>query len=223
MEADGSGAFAQCQVTVTEEDTHGFVDLGLPSGTLWAICNVGATIPEEFGDCFAWGETQPKDYYDWSTYKYCEGSYNTMTKYCPMSSFGYNGFTDDRRELESDDDAATANWGRNWKTPSLEQFDELINKNYTTMTWVKQNGVNGILVTSNSNNNNIFIPQAGYWIEGEFQQTGYGIGRYMTRSLYGSSPIFAYNLYIDPTYGIFTANSNLQRCYGQPVRPVRVK
>ena len=88
---------------------HEWVDLGLPSGTLWATCNVGANAPEEYGDYFAWGETAPKDYYDWSTYKWCKGSYNTMTKYCTNSSYGYNGFTDGKTELDPEDDAAWFN------------------------------------------------------------------------------------------------------------------
>ena len=73
---------------------HEYVDLGLPSGTLWATYNVGADTPEEYGDYFAWGETQPKSNYDWSTYQYCNGSDHTLTKYCNDSSYGYNGFTD---------------------------------------------------------------------------------------------------------------------------------
>ena len=73
---------------VTPPDTHEYVDLGLPSGTLWATVNVGATRPNEFGDYFAWGETEPKEEYDWNNYKWCNGSENTMTKYCSNSSFG---------------------------------------------------------------------------------------------------------------------------------------
>ena len=80
-------------------DDHDYVDLGLPSGLLWATCNVGANAPEEYGDYFAWGETQPKDIYNWSTYQYCMGSDNTLTKYCTRSDYGYNGFTDNLTHL----------------------------------------------------------------------------------------------------------------------------
>ena len=83
---------------------HAYVDLGLPSGLLWATCNVGANAPEEYGDYFAWGETQPKDYYDWSTYQYCNGSENTLTKYCWYSGNGYNGYTDNLIILQPEDD-----------------------------------------------------------------------------------------------------------------------
>jgi hypothetical protein len=88
---------------------YDFVDLGLPSGTLWAICNVGADTPEGYGDYFAWGETTPKDTYDWNTYRHFNYSFNQFTKYCSNSNLGYNGFTDDLTTLEPIDDAATAN------------------------------------------------------------------------------------------------------------------
>ena len=106
---------------------HEYVDLGLPSGTLWATCNVGASKPEEYGDYFAWGETKPKSDYSWETYKWCKGSSKTMTKYCTNSKYGYNGFTDDLWELLPEDDAATVNWGSGWQTPSLAQLKELFN------------------------------------------------------------------------------------------------
>ena len=95
----------------SSQENHEFVDLGLPSGTLWATCNVGANAPEEYGDYFAWGETAPKETHSWNTYKWCNGSSTTMTKYCTNSSFGYNGFVDNKRVLDPEDDAAYVNWG----------------------------------------------------------------------------------------------------------------
>lgn len=71
-----------------------WVDLGLPSGLLWATCNLGAATPEEYGDYYAWGETATKEVYNWSTYKYCNGGYDQLTKYCNYSGYGYNGFVD---------------------------------------------------------------------------------------------------------------------------------
>ena len=68
--------------------SHEYVDLGLPSGLLWATCNVGADSPDDYGDYFAWGETETKSDYDWDTYKWCNGSENTLTKYCTKSSYG---------------------------------------------------------------------------------------------------------------------------------------
>ena len=88
---------------------HEYVDLGLPSGTLWATCNVGAETPESIGSYFAWGETSTKADYDWSTYKYCNGSENTLTKYCNDANYGYNGYSDELVVLQPEDDAATAN------------------------------------------------------------------------------------------------------------------
>ena len=140
---------------------HDYVDLGLPSGTLWATCNVGADSPEEDGDYFAWGETEPKEVYSWETYKWCEGTEKTLTKYCNDSKYGYNGFTDGLRELEPEDDAATANWGSMWQMPSGEQVEELINEAYTTTEWTKQNGVLGRKFTSKSNGKSIFLPNSG--------------------------------------------------------------
>ena len=79
---------------------HEYVDLGLPSGTLWATCNVGASKPEEYGDYFAWGETQPKSNYHWNTYKWCRGSYDTQTKYCTDTDSYYCGTVDNKTQLE---------------------------------------------------------------------------------------------------------------------------
>jgi hypothetical protein len=212
---DGSGVKAECQVTVLNGnsgtlDGHVYVDLGLPSGTLWATCNVGANSPEEYGDYFAWGETEPKTDYSWSTYKYCKGTDDSLTKYCTNSS---NGTVDNKTELEPSDDAATANWGSNWQMPSKEQFEELFNSSYTTTTWTLW----GREITSKSNGNSIFLPAAGC-PGGTSNGVGY-IGCYWSRSLYtGSSD--AYDLYFDSS-GIYTEYSN--RCNGYSVRPVRVK
>ena len=107
---------------------HDYIDLGLPSGTMWATCNVGAESPDQYGDYFAWGETTPKATYNWSTYKYCKGDYNMLTKYCSESDFGFNGFTDDLVTLQPNDDAATANWGEGWSTPTYNQWVELLRK-----------------------------------------------------------------------------------------------
>ena len=124
---------------------HEYVDLGLPSGTLWATYNVGANSPEEYGDYFAWGETQPKDTYTWSTYQYANGGSPwgnpNLTKYCANSQYGYNGYVDDLTILLPEDDAATANWGSNWRMPTQEEWWELGSN--TTHTWTTQNGVNG--------------------------------------------------------------------------------
>ena len=109
-------------VEVNIIDGHEYVDLDLPSGTLWATCNVGAEKPEEYGDYFAWGETKTKENYDWSTYKWCNGSEYELTKYCVSGRYGT---VDNKTELLPEDDAATANWGSNWCMPTVEQIEEL--------------------------------------------------------------------------------------------------
>ena len=138
----------------TPED-HEYVDLGLPSGTLWATCNVGADSPEEYGYYFAWGETAPKDLYSWATYKWCNGTNTTIKKYCTDGNFGT---VDGKTELEPEDDAAYVNWGSKWRMPTLEQLQELLNN--CTWQWIQRNGVNGQLVTG-PNGNTMFLPAAG--------------------------------------------------------------
>lgn len=139
-------------------DGHAYVDLGLPSGTLWAMCNVGASVPEGLGNYYAWGETQPKSNYSWETYKF--GDAYALTKYCTDDILGKDGFVDNLVTLQRSDDAATANWGGGWYTPSMEQWDELAK--YTTSKWVTLNGVKGRLFTSKKNGQTLFLPAAGY-------------------------------------------------------------
>ena len=117
--------YAQWKRVAGSKNGHDYTDLGLPSGTLWATCNVGANVPENYGDFFAWGEVSAKSSYSWSNYKYCNGDFNSLTKYCSMSSFGDNGFTDNLKVLEPSDDAATANWGQDWRMPTVEEMREL--------------------------------------------------------------------------------------------------
>ena len=193
---------------------HDYVDLGLPSGLLWATCNVGATSPEEYGDYFAWGETQPKDIYDWSTYHYCMGSYNMLTKYCNDSSCGYNGFTDNLTTLLPEDDAATANWGSGWRMPTKEELQELYNN--TTVTWTTQNGVNGRLFTA-SNGNSLFLPAAGSRYCSSLNYAG-SDGYYWSSSLNADSTSSAWGIdFISNYYSMYIGS----RLSGHSVRPVR--
>lgn len=194
--------------------SHDYVDLGLPSGTLWATTNIGATNPEDYGDYFAWGETQPKEVYNWSTYMWCNGDNYTLTKYCNDSSHGYNGFVDNKTELDTEDDAATANWGEVWRMPSLEQFQELLN-NCTTQ-WATINGVNGRLLTSTINGETLFLPANGY-LDGSTLE-GNGWGNYWSRTLDTSFPGAAY--YLNFGSGLVRTYA-LGRQYGFSVRAVR--
>ena len=132
------------------------IDLGLPSGIKWASCNVGATEPWEYGGYYAWGETEEKSNYDTSTYKYCNGSYFSMTKYCTSSSFGT---VDNKTTLEPGDDVAHVKWGGSWRMPTKAEQDEL--RNNCTWTWTTLNGVDGYRVTG-PNGNSIFLPAAGF-------------------------------------------------------------
>ncbi len=196
-------------------DNHAYVDLGLPSGLLWATCNVGADNPEDYGDYFAWGETEPKNKYNWSTYQYCMGSNTTMTKYCNNSNYGYNGFTDDLTTLLPEDDAVKANWGNEWRMPTKEEWQELYNN--TTNIWTTQNGVDGRLFTA-ANGNSLFLPAAGYRNNSSFSENGVA-GDYLSRSLYTNIPNRAWEFnFLENKYGM---SSYGHRQVGLSVRAVR--
>ena len=135
------------------------IDLGLPSGTKWACCNVGANSPTDSGDYFAWGETTTKSYYSESNYKwYSGGDTHKIIKYNLNSAYGT---VDGRTELELEDDAAYVNWGPQWRTPSRDQGVELLDS--CTSEWTTVNGINGYLFKSNTNNKAIFLPAVGYY------------------------------------------------------------
>ena len=209
---DGSGTKGECQVTVSA-----FVDLGLPSGTLWAKYNLGANLPEEIGNYYAWGETQPKENYTWSTYKYCNGTENTLTKYCYDKSYGNDNYYDGVTELTIYDDAATMTWGGNWRTPSYTQLQELIDNNYTTLTWTTRNGVKGCLITSKSNGKSIFLPVNG-WYDGNSLN-------YKQRCKYWSSSLGVTSPRAGESYSLYEGGipvvTSSSRYFGQGIRPVR--
>ena len=195
-------------------DDHAYVDLGLPSGLLWATCNVGAETPEDYGDYFAWGETTTKSVYNWSTYQYCNGSSSTLTKYCTNSSYGYNGFTDNLTNLLPEDDAAAANWGGDWRMPTKEEWQELLNN--TTSVWTTQNGVNGRLFTA-ANGSSLFLPAAGCRDESILDHTGIR-GFYWSNSLDLDNSRNAWRVEV---YSDDINSRNYYRYYGRSVRAVR--
>ena len=218
--ADGSGITATCKIIVNNTE---YVDLDLPSGTLWAACNIGAYNPEEYGDYFAWGEVtgylDGKTTFDWSTYKLCNGDWNQLTKYCPVSGYGYNGFRDYLIELEPADDAAYVNWGPEWRMPTNGQWEELINSNYTTSTWTSLNNVNGLLITSNTNNNSVFLPAADECVGSTHYEDAGKYGCYWSRTVYVSDPANA--CYMSFRYESHFRTLGTARRYGLSVRPVR--
>ena len=203
------------QVVVTSGD---YVDLGLPSGTLWATRNVGASKPEEYGDYFAWGETKGynsgKRDFSWSTYKWCNGSSSSMTKYCDNRSYGNNGFTDNKTELDLEDDAAYVNWGSQWRMPSLDQIREL--EAQCTWTWTTYKGTKGYLVKG-KNGNSIFLPAAGWRYDTPLSLAG-SYGFYWSRSLTTDGSYDAYVLSFDSGRVDWNRSS---RYSGRSVRPVR--
>lgn len=194
--------------------TPTYVDLGLPSGTLWATCNIGAESPEEYGDYFAWGEVQPKERYWWNTYSLCNGKSDSMNKYCVSSDYG---IVDGKLTLRTEDDAATFNWGKDWQIPTQEQFSELANNTYTTRTEATVNGVFGLKITSKVNGKSIFLPAAGEMSVSNPLRAGIYC-RYWARGVWTSYSNEAWSLfYGDSEYSVRPH----ERCYGMSVRPVR--
>ena len=207
--AEVAGVQATCLVTVNAKTYHygyEYVDLGL--NVKWATMNVGANAPEDYGDYFAWGETTPKSYYDWSTYKWCNGSYNTMTKYHPM--------VDNKTTLDLSDDAARQNWGGTWRMPTIKELQEL-NLCYWESTTI--NGVSGWKVTSKTTGQYIFLPAAGYY----YQYSNQGIG--FKKGYYWSSEIREGNQHCGQTIEFDDKQPRIDnryedRRFGIPVRAV---
>ncbi|MBR5042405.1 MAG: Ig-like domain-containing protein [Bacteroidales bacterium] len=214
---DGSGLEATCLVIVKLQiNGHECVDLGL--SVKWATCNVGAFAPEEYGDYYAWGETQPRSvgYDNWSTYKWCNGTNNKLTKYCTDSScWDSTEPMDYKTVIDPEDDAAHTNWGGSWRMPTEAEWTELMNN--CTRTWMKQNGINGILVTG-SNGNSIFLPAAcspSSWYNDDSH------GYFWSSSLVSRYPRYAY--YFDLSSGnggCIVGRSAFGRCCVFSVRPV---
>lgn len=197
---------------VPSSDPHDYVDLGLSDGTLWATMNVGASHPEDYGDYFAWGETKPKDQYDWNTYTWYEDG--KVTKYNTSSS---SDKVDGLKELLPEDDAAYVNWGPEWRMPSFDQISKLLDG--CTWQWTEQNGVYGRKGTSKSNGNTIFLPAAGYRYDASLYSAG-ATGGYWSRTRSSDYPSYAFCLYFNSdrvnwvSYGRFL---------GLSVRPVRAQ
>ena len=184
------------------------MDLGLC--VKWATCNVGASKPEEYGDYFAWGETTSKTTYNYSWYKWCNGSYNTFTKYCTDSS---DGTVDNNTVLDQEDDAAAVNWGGNWRMPTAHEMNELVDN--CTWTLTTQNGVNGYQVKG-PNGNSIFLPIAGLRKDSSLDRAG-SIGCYWSSLLNKGHTGWAEGLYFSSDE---VTCSYFSRIDGRSVRPV---
>ena len=191
---------------------HKFVDLGLPSGLLWAETNIGAETAADDGNYYAWGETNTKDSYDWSTYNYGSSS-SDLTKYTS---------SDNKTVLESSDDAAYQNWGSSCRMPTESDFAELTNTENCTWTWTSKTNssneeINGYEVTSKYNGNSIFLPASGRRYGSNLYNHGSG-GDYWSSALDGSDVSYAFYL----SFGSSGCSSNggINRFCGFAVRPV---
>ena len=195
-----------------------WVDLGLPSGLLWATCNLGATTPEEYGGYYAWGETTTKEVYSWANYKYCtvdaEGGLLTLTKYITSTSFGSYGTPDNLTTLQAMDDAATQKLGNDARIPTQADWEELINN--TTAKWTQVNGVNGCRFTA-TNGKSLFLPAAGNRWDNELCYAGFS-GHYWSSSLVENSSDGAWRFCLDEgSQGV----GGDDRYFGFSVRAVR--
>lgn len=209
------------------------VDMGFITRVCWGTCNLGATSPEQNGNFYAWGETQPKDNYTWKNYKWAEDSKLTLTKY---NSTDNNGTLDPGTDLEhqklaldKDDDCVRASRGGAWRLPTKEDFTYLVQ--HSTFKYCKANGVWGYMFTStvkNYEDRSIFIPFAGMMDthpgkqESEHKHFG-KIGRYWTNTRKKTPSYQADVMELINTDDIPNAVLNAQDRYiGLPVRPVAV-
>lgn len=210
---DNASIYDTCKVTVTGGGSSGgseeVVDLGLPSGLKWRSMNVGASKPEEYGNYYAWAETSPKSSYSSSNYKYPATNYGDgITIY---AKYDTTPGGDGKTVLEAADDAATANLGNGWRTPTFKEFKEL--RENCTWTWKTQNGVNGMLVTG-PNGKSIFLPAGGWYTNSTLTgKTTYG--SYWTASGDGGTAHVVDVTNNDKTTGI------VSRSEGRSVRPVK--
>ena len=194
---------------------HEAVDLGL--SVKWAACNIGAESPEEYGGYYAWGEMEEKSNYNWSTYKWCDGSYNSITKYCTDSCYGR---VDNKTVLDPEDDVAHVKWGGNWRMPTLDEIKELLEM--CTWEWTTLNGVGGQEVTA-PNGNSIFLPATGSRYGSVSACGGRGSdGKYQSSTLHENRSDDAGSLYTCSAI-MWNMRSYGSRIYGYAVRPVTDK
>ena len=222
---DGSGKYATCEVLVKKKLgplPTGAVDLGL--SVYWSTCNLGASRPEDYGDYYAWGEVEPyyssqdpltwkegkSEGYYWPSYKWCNGSSSTLSKYNTDNSCGS---VDNKTVLDPEDDAAHVILGDKWRMPTDAEWTELREK--CSWTWTTQNGVNGRLVTG-KNGNSIFLPAAGGRSHADLNRAG-SCCYYWSSSLGTDDPDRAWLVYFDAGT---VDRYYFSRCLGRSIRPV---
>lgn len=215
--ADSAGNITEFQAATIDSvffkayTTYDFVDLGLPSGTLWATCNIGANSPDEPGFYFAWGETVTKSSYTWlAPGDYAHGTLTTTDANFGMTK--YNAI-DTLTTLEFADDAARTIWQSTWRIPTADELNELLNS--CTWTFTTQGGHEGYLVTSNTNANSIFLPCAGYFDGTTYK--GASWGHYWSSSLSKKNMRNAM-AFIFPSTSSYL--NSVSRCQGLSIRPV---
>ena len=199
-----SGPNIDAQLCPDDHHPH-MIDLGLPSGTKWACCNIGADKPESIGGYYAWGETEEKEAYNEVTYQYCTGenpnSYGWYDQNAQYQSLG-----DDIAGTQYD--VAHVKWGGSWVMPSVDEFKELINN--CTYTFISLNGANGQMFISKNNGVTIFLPTTDYYYQDY-------IGEYWTSTQEPSNVKWAYSLYFNPEA---LSLDYLAHALGNTVRPV---
>lgn len=202
---------SRAKSSAKKNDNHEYVDLGL--SVKWATCNVGASSPSDYGDYFAWGETESKDDYSWDTYKWCNGIKDSMTKYCINKEYGV---VDSKIILESQDDVAHVKWGGNWRMPTKEEFKELREK--CTWEMIALEDRYGYRIAGPSGKS-IFLPAAGGCSDINFNARGL-FGYYWSATLDENDSKNAYflSILINRCYSIYSSGCN--RCFGLTVRPV---
>lgn len=210
---DGSMLSASSVITVDHATINGHqgVDLGLPSGLLWATMNVGATNVEDYGNFFSWGETESKGDYDWPGYSYCDGTINEMTKYVTKAKYGS---VDNKTVLDPLDDAASLNWRGTWRMPTHEEQQELME--YCVFEPMKVNNINGCKVTG-PNGEFVFLPYSGSFGGTKYFEEGLHSFTW-SRSLNEDENIRGYSLIFPKDF-----ESENYRAYGRPIRGVTLR
>ncbi|MBQ8607473.1 MAG: hypothetical protein IJ417_04695 [Bacteroidaceae bacterium] len=214
IEIDGEWILSKTEKQIEEieeKPQYEAVDLGL--SVKWATCNVGASSPEEFGDYFAWGETEPKSRYRGFTYKWGD---DYMTKYCTESEYGT---VDNLVTLLPSDDAATVNWGNDWRMPTFDEIKELFSEK-CIIEWTEMNNVKGVKIIG-PNGNRIFLPAASILWDNEIYDVSEGSCCYWSSSLCTTFEFCfcdeAHCIWIEEDYYTYYATDRFR---GLPIRPV---